>query len=392
MINFCFDSLGNHGIGYPNLATAGLNPSEFDQTWPFTIPFRIQMYLFESETPYNIHTVELAPPGSWYPISLGWHNFDCDYFAMLTESVKLKLKNTHIKLLFYYHEGDNPQRIKNRFDQLCVTHNLPKDCYLFVSANGAATELENFYYFSDHESFFKYVNRRQAAGNITGDPRDYNFTAINRAHKWWRATCMSQLKQQGILAHSLWSYNSNCLVGDQFDDNPISLKKSQKILLQKFVEQGPYFCDSDNADAHNDHRYVTEHLYTHSYCHIVLETLYDADQSNGAFITEKTYKCIKFAQPFVIIGAAYSLEALRQDGYRVFDQVIDNSYDSIEDNNLRWAALQKTISKIKSHPDMHQWYLECLPDLQHNQQLFMSKKTPALERLISRLTTDSNPV
>jgi len=388
MINFCFDTLSEHNIGYPNLARLGLEASKFDVTWPRSIPFRLYKYFSAAEIPVSVYTVESAPTGSWYPVSLGWHDFDCDYFELLSDTVKLKLKNHSIRLLFHYHEGDNPGRIKDRFDQLCAQHQLPKNCYLFVSANSSAAELENFYYFSDHESFFKYVNRHQTPGNISNSSRSYKFTAINRAHKWWRATCMSQLKNQGILEHSLWSYNTNCLVGDQFDDNPISLSKSKETLLKKFVKQGPYFCDSDNADAHNDHRYVTEHLYTHSYCHIVLETLFDADQSHGAFVTEKTYKCIKFGQPFVVIGTANSLETLRQQGYRVFDHAIDNRYDTIQDNNLRWAALQKTIAKIKSQQNLHQWYVNCLPDLVHNQQVFMQQQTPTVQKLAKKLAAN----
>ena len=392
MINFCFDTLGDYSIGYPNLAKLGLQPDEFDRTWPFTIPFRIQMYLDDLREPYNVHTVADAPHGSWYPISLGWHNFDCDYFSLLSDVVKQQLQQQHIKLLFHYHEGDNPSRIKTRFDHLCTIHKLPKNCYQFISANSSADLLENFWYFPDHESFFRYVNRRQAATTITSCSRDYRFTAINRSHKWWRATCMSQLKHAGILHQSLWSYNTKCLVGDQLEDNPISLDNDQNLLLQEFVQRGPYFCDSDNADAHNDHRFVTEHLYTHSYCHLVLETLFDADQSNGAFITEKTYKCMKFGQPFVIIGPANSLAALRRDGYRVFDNAIDNSYDTITDNNLRWAAVQKTISEINSHKNLHQWYLQCMSDLIHNQQMFMQTQTPSVQRLCQQLTANWNTV
>lgn len=385
MINFCFDTLGDYGIGYPNLARANLGPDEFDQIWPFTVPFRIQMYLSEANIPYGVHLSESAPQGSWYPISLGWHNFDCDYFSLLSDCVKTQLTQGRIKLLFYYHEGDNPSRIKAQFDHLCAAHDLPKDCYQFISANSSAETLENFWYFPDHESFFKYVNRRQPASLATADSRDYRFTAINRSHKWWRATCMSQLKQVGVLDQSLWSYNTECLVGDQPKYNPISFDDNQQLLLQQFVQHGPYFCDSDNADAHNDHRFVVEHLYTHSYCHLVLETLFDADQSNGAFLTEKTYKCIKFGQPFVIIGPANSLAALRKDGYRVFDHVIDNSYDAITDNNLRWIAVQKTIANINLRKDLHQWYLQCMPDLIHNQMLFTNTTTSSVQRLYQKL-------
>ena len=388
MINLCFDTLGRYNIGYPNLANLDLAPDEFDRTWPYAMPFRIQMYLSTAGVAYGIFPVDHAPVGTWYPISLSWHDFSCDYFARLSSEVKQALLDRRIRLLFHYHEGDNPQRIKDRFDRLCHQHNLPLDCYLFISANSAASRLENFYHFSDHESFFKYINRRQPTPEITARPRLHTFTVLSRAHKWWRATVMSQLHANGSLDNSYWSYNTTCSVGDEYQNNPICMSDSEEQCMQNFLKGGPYFCDSNDDAAHNNHRTITEYLYTNSYCNLVLETLFDADQSNGAFITEKTYKCIKFGQPFIIIGAAGSLAALRADGYRTFDHVIDNSYDTIEDNSERWAAVKQTIAAVKRQKSIYQWYSDCLPDLRHNQQVFLRRQTPALARLINRLATD----
>jgi hypothetical protein len=202
---------------------------------------------------------------------------------------------------------------------------------------------------------------------------------------------MSQLHHQKLLNNSLWSYNTNCLIDDRPEDNPICMSDREFAIMQSFLSHGPYYCDSDDANAHNDHRSVPKHLYTHSYCNLVLETLFDADQSGGTFITEKTYKCIKFGQPFVIIGPAESLKSLRSAGYRTFDNVIDNSYDNIKDNTKRWEAIKKTINDI-SQQDLHQWFLKCLPDLQHNQQVFTQPQTPSLQKLIAFLTADRNAV
>jgi len=385
VINFCFDSLGQYEIGYPNLAEPNLGPEDFDTTWPFTIPNRLQMYLETERIPFGVWTIDAAPKYSWYIVSLGWHNFDCDYFSLLSDTVRDRLRKHEIKILFYYHEGDNPARIKTRFDQCCSTNHLPTDCYVFMCANSTADQVNGFRYFCDHESFFKYINRHQPFVAITDQPRDRVFTALSRSHKWWRATVMSQLLQAGLLDNSYWSYNTNCDIGDLPEDNPIPLSDQERDLMHKFIEQGPYYCDSDNADAHNDHRYISEHLYTNSYCHLVLETLFDADQSGGAFVTEKTYKCIKFGQPFVIVGTAGSLAALRAAGYRTFDDTIDNSYDAIQDNELRWQAVKNTIAKI-SQENHHEWYTRCLPDLLHNQQVF-SRQLPTLTGLVEFLTT-----
>jgi hypothetical protein len=139
---------------------------------------------------------------------------------------------------------------------------------------------------------------------------------------------MADLKKLGVLDRSMWSYNTQCTINDQEQDNPLELDSvaGWRHAVKDFVDHGPYFCDSNDDQAHNDHRSVPLHLYHQSYCNLVIETLFDADASGGVFLTEKTFKAIKFGQPFVIIGTAHSLHTLRQQGYRVFDHVIDNFY------------------------------------------------------------------
>jgi len=116
----------------------------------------------------------------------------------------------------------------------------------------------------------------------------------------------------------------------------------------------------------------------------VLETHYDADQSGGAFLTEKTFKPIKYGQPFVIVGAPGSLAALRKLGYRTFDHAINNSYDTIQNNTQRWQQTLYAIQQLQQQ-DMHSWFQNCIPDIQHNQQLFLSSKYTRLNSLLERL-------
>jgi hypothetical protein len=316
-------------------------------------------------------------------VGLGFFNFDVDYFDLIPQQI-LEQKKT---ILFYYHEGDNPERIRERLDYCCYRHNLPLSCYLFISANTAADNVDRFYYFPDHEHFLLYINRHQGYTPVTDLPRSYDFTALNRVHKWWRGSIMSDMYFDELLTNSLWSYNTAVTDGDRPEDNPISIRTvlDWSTKLDQFLSGGPYYCDGPNEVAHNDHRKINTDLYLNSYCHIVIETLFDVDQSGGAFLTEKTYKCLKFGQPFVIAGAVGSLQTLRDAGYRVFDGLIDNSYDTVVDNTQRWFAIKKAIAKIKSQ-NIHSWYLKCMPDLIHNQQLYIQRNKPTLERLISRLS------
>lgn len=389
-IDFCYDILGpNPGLGYPNLAVPELLPDQFDTTWPRVLPLRLLMYLQQFGLRFQTHLVTQAPIGSWYPIALAWHDFDCDYMALISAAAKERARKREIKFLFYYHEGDHPGRIKSRFDALCYRHHLPLDCYLLVSANSSASQFARCRYFNDHEYFLSYINRDQTAETATDQVRTFDFTALNRTHKWWRATIMSDLKHHGVLDHSLWSYNTELSLEDQPHDNPIRIcdLPNGVIVLDKFLQDGPYVCDSNDATRHNDHRRINHTLYTDSYCHLVIETLYDVDQSGGAFLTEKTYKCLKFGQPFVIIGAVGSLELLRQAGYRVFDHAIDNSYDLIQDNTQRWLATRRSILQLKQQ-NMQEWYRRCLDDVVHNQWHFSTKNHGLLDKLIRSLTAD----
>lgn len=387
-VDFCYDSLGsNHDLGYPNLAAANLDPDQFDTTWPRVLPLRLLMYLQQFGFGFRAHLVHMAPRGAWYPVALAWHDFDCDYLSLISPLARQRASQGDIRFLFYYHEGDNPGRIKQRFDWLCDQHGLDRSCYVFVSANSAADRYENFYYFNDHEYFLSYINRKQAAQPANVQQRSYEFTALNRIHKWWRASVMSDLSHAGVLARSLWSYNTILTEDDQPHDNPIRLdaQSNWSDILRDFLSKGPYTCDGADAVSHNDHRRINTDLYTHSYCHLVIETLFDVDQSGGTFLTEKTFKCLKFGQPFVIIGPVGSLDVLRKAGYRVFDHAIDNSYDQILDNTERWLAAKKAILEIQKQ-NMHSWYLDCLDDVIHNQCLFATKGHGILDQLVAKLT------
>jgi hypothetical protein len=187
------------------------------------------------------------------------------------------------------------------------------------------------------------------------------------------------------LDHSQWSYNTEITAGDDATDNPIEIDVLElRDCVNKFLGSGPYTCDTLTADQHNDHHlHVPEH-YTQSYCNVVIETHFDADQSGGAFLTEKTFKPIKHGQPFVIIGAPGSLQALRDLGYRTFDNAIDNSYDLENDNTRRWQKILKSIQQICVQ-DPDQWLRSCMDDVLHNQQHFLASKKHRLNNLYDKL-------
>lgn len=375
---------------YPALAKHEARPytqpwREFGQHWPYTIPLRLQEYCDAHEVKLNIFSIEdTLPPKTFYPVGIGFFDFDIDYISLLPERVLQRLRAGDLKLLFYYHEGDNPFRIKNRLDSLFEQHKLFSN-YVVVSSNSAAANIPGFVYFTDFELWYFQRNENHAPLPIHSNPRERDFTALNRLHKSWRATVMADMLRTHILDNSYWSY---CESGELGTDNPIQIDEFPQLRYDtsKFLASAPYTCDHLDQAQRNDHSQLEEKYYTNAYCNIVIETHFDADGCHGTFLTEKTFKPIKHGQLFFIAGPAGSLDVLRDLGYRVFDDVLDNSYDTVVSSTARWERLQQAIAKAK--PDLPELFEAARSDIEHNQQLFAQRKTERLNSLLEKINVN----
>lgn len=390
MFNFAIDAVIKDKA-YPALARWPGKPytqswREFGQHYPFTVPADLFDFCKYHNFPFCFYTVdEKFPADSFYVISLSFFDFSIDYISLLSDKVKKHIQDKKLTLLFYYDEGDNPYIIKQHLDLLCTKNSLSKSCYKFVSANTRADEIPGFAYFAADELLFLLRNKDIEPVEQSATQRRYQFTMLSRTHKWWRATVAADMHAMGLLDHSQWSYNT-VDINDSAEDNPIEIDQFTclRTNMQLFLDGAPYTCDHLTEFDHNNHHMTELGHYTDSYCNIVLETHFDADGSGGAFLTEKTFKPIKFGQPFVIVGCAGSLRALRQLGYKTFDHAIDNSYDNVVNNTDRWTRCRDTIAQIKKQ-DLHTWFESCRADALHNQQLFAATKFDRLNTLLKRL-------
>jgi len=90
-----------------------------------------------------------------------------------------------------------------------------------------------------------------------------------------------------------------------------------------------------------------------SLLYLVTETVYTGRRHH---LTEKTFKPIALGMPFVIVGTQGSLEYLRSYGFRTFEGIWDESYDSAEDSVRieRIASLLRSLDElpIKAKQDL----------------------------------------
>jgi 5-methylthioribose kinase len=141
--------------------------------------------------------------------------------------------------------------------------------------------------------------------------------------------------------------------------------------MEQFLQKAPYTCDQLNSEEHNDHALTVEEHYTNSYCNIVLETLYgDAvDKCSGAFLTEKTFKPIAYYHPFMVFGQVGVLKYLHELGFETFENLFDESYDTLEDQPTRLAQIVENVANFKKQDyDTLTWQ-----KLNHNHDLFYNR-------------------
>lgn len=389
-LKFLIDRMIND-IPYPNLARLKVQPGGYDwqkfsRTWPYSEPVHFFDYLRLHNIPFEFVSAEQSDTNTLYPVSISYFDFGVDWFELMPAPVRNLLHAEQLKVWFLYSEGDNPSRIQKHLQLLAAQHNINFNLIHFTSANTQADNLSNFSFWPDDESLFQLRNKDEPI-KFHDNPRTKKFTALVRTHKLWRASTMARFWRRGLHTQGYFSYNNYISVPEEDYENPIAVDAFKlRSSTNLFIARCPFTADNLSSDEHNLYGTTVSEHFSNSYLNLVLETHLDVDQSAGVFLTEKTFKPIKNAQPFIIIGAQNSLQLLRNLGYRTFDHVIDTSYDSIANHTQRWDAACCEFERLITKADLHSVYLQCRDDIEHNQKLFLSSKKDRVNTLIEKVT------
>jgi hypothetical protein len=85
-----------------------------------------------------------------------------------------------------------------------------------------------------------------------------------------------------------------------------------------------------------------------------------------------------------VIGTPGTLAALRSAGYNVFDDVLDNTYDTIENNTERYIAVRKLLLSMQEQ-GIADLFKKCQTGIEHNQLNFEARQAAPLNTLIEKL-------
>jgi hypothetical protein len=381
---------------YPNLAEWQGVPyeeswGEYSVNWPYTYQVDQMSYMMYTNVDFDVITsIKDINKYTFYPIAVSFFDFTVDWFGRFDPKILKLIKHKQLKVIFFYSEGDNPYHINDRLNEHCKEYNVPREQIYFVSANSVADNLQNFYYFMDDELMYQYSNRRTIPVTWTDRKRSKKFTALVRVHKWWRATIMAQIWKDGLHDQGYFGYLNKEGCGDVPEDNPLWREPDLEQALQDFMNATPFKADDLNSDDHNDHEIVLNEHFNDSYLNLVIETHMDVDGSDGIFLTEKTFKPIKHGQLFLMFGAAGSIQILRDYGYKVFDDVIDHSYDNEPRTTERFQMAYAEAKRLIElpHEEWIEIYRRCKSDILYNQKHFVSSKTNRVQGLWDKILKD----
>ena len=191
-------------------------------------------------------------------------------------------------------------------------------------------------------------------------PRKKTFLCFNRRYNDHRLMLYLATVQRGLIDRCYYSMDKTQPESDR------SFVENCKYLLSRFSDMGldstdvlaadkllPLILDNPNFSNYPMETSVdpVKHLYDNSLVNIVTETYFF---SNIIHITEKTYKPIAFMQPFILLGAAGSLQHIKDMGFKTFSEFWDESYDLEIDHKIRFEKIMSVIKFIASWTEEQQ--------------------------------------
>lgn len=280
--------------------------------------------------------------------------------------------NKHSDVTIYYLTG--AYNAMSLYRNVCTKHDLKP----FVKVLGCY-----YFEFINRKTYPEY-NNEYKIGN-----RGKNFVCLNKVHRQHRIDLLElMLREKLIDDKCYYSFYDNSggsqeseLVGllDEYYPNIKSNLDFIKTLQLNFDETRTNPIDIREEDLV---------LFENSYFSVVPETIYYgnnytfpkkserhvSDAEPGIFITEKTTKVLALKHPFIMVSVPNTMAALRDRGYKTFHPYIDETYDTIEDDDLRLEMIVNEVKRLSNQTEEQwvEWTRNIKPIVDYNCELFFN--------------------
>jgi hypothetical protein len=189
------------------------------------------------------------------------------------------------------------------------------------------------------------------------------FNNLNRKPREHRTFLYIHLYEHNLLNSGLVSMN-------QFDAEGIIYFLNREIeykLTQEVKKTLPALINNkSNMDGNSDY-YINRlmpDICLDTWVSLVSETGY-RDNEGTVFLSEKIFKPVACMHPFVVVGNKNSLVEFRKLGYESFSNWIDEDYDTKDDTQRIYAAVD-AIEQVDRIENKLSWYKDMEEVLKHN--------------------------
>lgn len=317
------------------------------------IPSSIGLFAKQDAT-YDFFYIQFSMPDSFkhFPIS-----------DIVPSNVLEQIKNKKVFLVldnaleYFLHSVDGI------YNDIVFKESIPPEQIIFLTATPNMneyvrkySELNNVDQIKvDWFSLFEATGKDACAGSqiaCTVKNKTKKFLNLNRRWRLHRPLLLTLLHDKGLLDEGHisfapsddgvdWNtaYSQMCRVYANDQNIMPILERNQSIKDLK-----PMYLDTKdlvtNRAVHEDT--INEYYYD-SYFSVVNETTY---HEGVPFLSEKIFKTIALGHPFILVSVPHSLQYLKQLGYKTYSEIINEDYDTIEDNGLRMIAIANEIERL----------------------------------------------
>ena len=302
----------------------------------------IQVYNNLDEFQSSQHDSKIACLQMPYPIR-------AEFDDLLNE---LTIRSDHVLVLM--------SELHDRTVEIVRRHDDPKISYFICGEFNfdlAFSPVHKFYdWFTTSTHFYRYV-RPETLDTLTPySKKTYNFDALLGRKKAHRDYAYKSLQQ---LDNNLVTYlgDINCNFDDPdkwiWEDAGLEIDRPVEWTVDRLPYYGHRMCIS---------QIIPLDIYNQTAYSLVAETNYS---NHYSFYTEKTVKPMLARRLFVVLSGQYQLRDLRRIGFQTFDDVIDETYDTVEDNEARFKLAMDQVAYLGTQ-DQEEILAKIKPICEHN--------------------------
>ena len=275
--------------------------------------------------------------------------------------------------------AEGSQTLKLQCQRLGLIDLIQQKRFLLVGCGHMEPELNCMVY--DHYAYRAMCYENNIQQGARADEiysklhKPYKFFFLNGRTRPHRKYMIELMRDAGLLDHALWTNLDTTPVYHHTYSTDLLSRPSEIQLLPPEYEVEQFQSNQKNQYQHAfvkhelfDNKwgdvYVRAEPYIDTYFSVVSETVFDYPYS---LRSEKIYKPIVMAHPFVAVANRGFYQDLHHAGYQTFGHLIDESFDLIDNNQDRLDRIAQVVQDL-CESDLEEFLVASRAVTKYNQQ------------------------